>query len=79
MNQISLFFKEHWKIMLIGLFGVAFGVYLNWFLGIYQNRQLLSTLKEELSFFESKRQLTVEDKDHIKRLKEEIYILRFKC
>lgn len=79
MNTINTFFQDNWKIMLIGLVGVALGVFLNWYFGIYQNRQLLDTLTEELKLMESKTSPTVEEKDQIQHLKGEIYILKFKC
>lgn len=79
MNAVTTFFRDHWKIMLIGLFGVALGIFGNMGFGLYQNRQLLATLNEELKSLESKSILTEEQKEQLQRLRGEIYILKFKC
>lgn len=77
--MIGDFFKDHWRVIVIALIGVAFGVFLNHVARKYSNRQLLGTLTDELSKLQIKPNLTEEEQKHIQYLEGEIYILKFKC
>lgn len=81
MQVIEIFLRDHWKIMLIGIIGVAIGFFLNWYFWNYSNKKLLRLLIAELNVLQTRNPftLTQDEKDQIQYLKGEIYILNFKC
>lgn len=76
---MTTFFKENWKIILIGLGGVALGVFLNTYIRSRENKNLLASLTDELEQLQDKQNLTQQEEQQIKYLEGEIYILKFKC
>lgn len=82
MNTIVIFFKEHGKVILIGIGGVILGVVLNNMVRAYENKSLLQTLTKELDTLKEKmktQMLTDDEKKQMDKLIGEIYILTFKC
>lgn len=73
------FFKKHWTVILIGLFGVALGVFANTYLRKMENKNLLISLVNELKTLQSKTTRTPEEDRKVQYLEGEIYILKFKC
>lgn len=82
MEGIKTFFKEHGKIILVGISGVILGVLLNNLVDYYKNKKLLASLENGLKELQDKAQLsalTKEEDSLIQYLQGEIYILKFKC
>ena len=82
MEAVGTFFKDHWKVILIGLFGVALGVASNTVIRNIENKNLLASLTKGLKSLQEKAEttaLTEDEKNKIEYLKGEIYILEFKC
>lgn len=73
------FFRDHWKVMMIGLIGVLLGVFLNNLVRNMQNKKLLAKLQSELTALQSKTKPTQDEVDLIQTLKTEIYMLKFQC
>lgn len=82
MESINTFFKEHGKVMLIGLGGVILGVILNSLLRTKENRKFLELLEKEYDQLAEKMKngnLSVDEEKMLDKLKAEIYIMKFKC
>lgn len=79
---METFFREHGKVMLIGLAGVMLGVVLNTIIRKNENKAFLKSLTEELHQLEGKSKvsaLTMEEDRQMDKLKSEIYIMKFRC
>lgn len=82
MNELGIFWRDHWKLILIGFIGVAIGVILNWWLRRIEDKNLLAYLTAELNALTTKAittPLTADEQAQVQYLKGEIYILDFKC
>lgn len=82
MESIGTFFREHGKVMMIGLSGVLLGVILNRVLRDRENKNFLALLvKEYEQLLEKMNNGTLSAEDHtlVDKLKTEIYIMKFKC
>lgn len=82
MESVAKFFREHGKVMLIGLAGVILGVILNSLLRDRENKKFLALLEKEHEQLLEKMKngnLSAEDQGLIDKLKTEIYIMKFKC
>lgn len=82
MESIMKFFREHSKVMLIGLAGVILGVILNSLLRDRENKKFLGLLvKEHDQLLEKIKNgtLSADERGLVDKLTTEIYIMKFKC
>lgn len=82
MESVTTFFREHAKVMLIGLAGVILGVILNSLLRDRENKKFLGLLvKEHEQLLEKMKNgtLSADEQGLVDKLKTEIYIMKFKC
>lgn len=79
MESVTIFFKDHWKVIMIGLFGVALGVISNQMVQRHNNKNLLASLTDDFENLKAKENPTKDDQNLIEYLQGEIYILKFRC
>lgn len=82
MNAVGIFLKQHWQVIVIGIFGVILGVVLNNWARSYENKKFLDSLVSELTALQNKAKtqtLTPEEQKQMDTLNTEIFILKFKC
>lgn len=82
MNEIGTFFRDHGKVILIGLVGIALGVFLNNINRDRENKRFLALLTREHDNLINRRNtypLNIEEEKQLDKLKTEIYIMKFKC
>lgn len=82
MMAVETFFKEHYKIMLIGLAGVLLGVVIHVGIRMWDDRKFLGRLNGELGQLEARLRnggLDADEQKLLDKLKAEILIMRLKC